>query len=88
MDPYDAAAVNGLDLGRRKIDDALLAQIFAELSKTAAQFDRSGAFPHENIALLRRHGIIGLQSARDPPDRSAQGLARRQTRRVHRRRRP
>jgi alkylation response protein AidB-like acyl-CoA dehydrogenase len=65
MDAYDASAVTGLDHVRREIDDAVLAGLSAELSKTAALYDRSGGFPHENIALLRRHGIIGLQAARD-----------------------
>ncbi len=63
MDAYDASVATSLDNVTRKVDAALLAQITAELAKTAALYDRSGAFPHDNIALLRRHGIIGLQAA-------------------------
>lgn len=65
MDAYDARNLAGTDDVTRSIDDATLAGISAELAKTAAEHDRTGSFPHENIALLRRHGIIGLQAARD-----------------------
>src|ERR1700722_7914898 len=65
MDAYDARSLAGIDDVTRSIDDATLAGISAELAKTAAEHDRTGSFPHENIALLRRHGIIGLQAARD-----------------------
>lgn len=65
MDAYDARNLAGIDDVTRVIDDATLAEISAELAKTAAEYDRTGSFPHENIALLRRHGIIGLQAARD-----------------------
>ena len=65
MDAYDAPAIAGLDDVKRSIDADVLVEITAELAKTAAHYDRTGDFPHENIALLRRHGIIGLQAARD-----------------------
>jgi alkylation response protein AidB-like acyl-CoA dehydrogenase len=65
MDAYDARIVAGIDDVTRSIDDATLAEISAKVAKTAAEHDRNGSFPHENIALLRRHGIIGLQAARD-----------------------
>ncbi len=65
MDAYDASAAASPDDVKREIDPAALAEITAELAKTAAQHDRAGSFPFENIALLRRHGIIGWQAARD-----------------------
>jgi len=65
MDAYDAQTVAGLDGLIRSIEDSVLAEISAELAGTAAAHDRDASFPHENIALLRRHGIIGLQAARD-----------------------
>jgi alkylation response protein AidB-like acyl-CoA dehydrogenase len=65
MDAYDAQTVSGLDGLTRSIDAGVLAEISAELARTAAEHDRHASFPHENIALLRRHGIIGLQAARD-----------------------
>jgi len=65
MDAYDASVPTNLGNVKRDIDAPVLAEITAELAKTAAQHDRAGSFPFENIALLRRHGIIGLQAARD-----------------------
>jgi alkylation response protein AidB-like acyl-CoA dehydrogenase len=65
MDAFDASVATGLDNVKRHIDAAVLAEITAELTKTAATLDRDGSFPHENFALLRRHGIVGLQAARD-----------------------
>jgi alkylation response protein AidB-like acyl-CoA dehydrogenase len=50
---------------KREIGEAELAEITAELAKTAGLHDRAGSFPFENFALLRRHGVIGLQASRD-----------------------
>jgi alkylation response protein AidB-like acyl-CoA dehydrogenase len=49
----------------RTIDPALLRGISETLAETAADYDRSGAFPVENFALLRRHGVVGLVAARE-----------------------
>jgi alkylation response protein AidB-like acyl-CoA dehydrogenase len=64
MDAVDASVVPGLDHLSREISDAVLAEISAELAVTAGQHDRDGSFPHANFALLRRHGVIGLQAVR------------------------
>src|SRR6478752_5722264 len=37
-------------------DDALLARLSALFAETAADYDRSGAFPHENFAALHANG--------------------------------
>lgn len=42
------------------MDDALLARLSAQFASTAADHDRSGAFPHANFELLQAHGLIGL----------------------------
>ncbi|SCX58078.1 acyl-CoA dehydrogenase family protein [Variovorax sp. EL159] len=42
------------------VDDAVLAQLSAQFAATAADHDRSGAFPHDNFAALQAHGLIGL----------------------------
>jgi alkylation response protein AidB-like acyl-CoA dehydrogenase len=65
MDAFDANLALGGEIGAREIPAELLAEISATLAKTAAHYDRTGAFPHENIALLRQHGIIGWVAARD-----------------------
>jgi len=46
------------------VDDALLAQLTRQFASTAADHDRSGAFPHANFALLQAHGLIGLVAPR------------------------
>ncbi|SDI40412.1 Acyl-CoA dehydrogenase [Pseudomonas flavescens] len=38
----------------------LLAGVTATLAASAADYDRSGAFPAENFALLHRHGLLAL----------------------------
>ena len=72
MDAYDAAVSTELGPTPREISQDTLAGITTELAKTAALHDRDASFPHGNIALLRRHGIIGWQAARalagDAPD--------------------
>jgi len=42
------------------VDDALLARLSAQFASTAADHDRSGAFPHANFELLQAHGLVGL----------------------------
>jgi alkylation response protein AidB-like acyl-CoA dehydrogenase len=42
------------------VDDALLARLSAQFASTAADHDRSGAFPHANFELLQAHGLDGL----------------------------
>jgi alkylation response protein AidB-like acyl-CoA dehydrogenase len=64
MDGFDSAA-NGLAGVRLSADPAILTEITARLAETAAAYDRSGAFPHENFQLLHRHGLTGLAAARE-----------------------
>lgn len=40
--------------------DRLLASLSAQLASTAADYDRSGAFPQANFDLLHRHGLLAL----------------------------
>jgi alkylation response protein AidB-like acyl-CoA dehydrogenase len=42
------------------VDAALLARLTAQFAATAADHDRSGAFPRENFATLQAHGLVGL----------------------------
>jgi alkylation response protein AidB-like acyl-CoA dehydrogenase len=42
------------------VDDALLARLTTQFAATAADHDRSGAFPRENFATLQAHGLVGL----------------------------
>ena len=42
-----------------------LQKITSTLAKTAAEYDRSGSFPHKNFQFLQSHGVIGLQAARE-----------------------
>jgi alkylation response protein AidB-like acyl-CoA dehydrogenase len=65
MDAFDTAVANGLSGVKLSADAAELLGISAQLAKTAAHYDRSGAFPHENFALLHQHGLIGLLAARE-----------------------
>lgn len=44
--------------------DALLPELTRELAHSAADYDRSGAFPAANFALLQRHGLLGLSVPR------------------------
>jgi alkylation response protein AidB-like acyl-CoA dehydrogenase len=65
MDAFDTAVGNSLSGVKLSADAAALPGISAQLAKTAAHYDRSGAFPHENFQLLHQHGLIGLVAARD-----------------------
>lgn len=42
------------------VDPAVLARLSAQFASTAADHDRSGAFPRQNFAALQAHGLIGL----------------------------
>ncbi|MEJ1129775.1 acyl-CoA dehydrogenase family protein [Variovorax sp. CCNWLW225] len=42
------------------VDGALLARLSAQFAATAADHDRSGAFPRQNFEALQSHGLIGL----------------------------
>lgn len=42
------------------VDAALLARLSEQFAATAADHDRSGAFPRENFEALQAHGLIGL----------------------------
>ena len=65
MDAFDTAVANGLNGVKLSADAAELPGISAQLAETAAHYDRSGAFPHENFQLLHQHGLIGLVAARE-----------------------
>jgi len=65
MDSFEGSATLPLTKQPTHIEPAALQDISAELAKTAAAFDRSAAFPHENFALLHRHGVIGLPAVRE-----------------------
>src|ERR1700710_1748837 len=52
MDSYEASA------------GAALAAISQHFAASAAQYDRSGAFPHENFAYLRAARLVGLPAER------------------------
>lgn len=47
-------------LARRQRIPAPLAQIAEQLAQQAAALDRSGEFPHANLALLHEYGLLGL----------------------------
>ncbi|KIQ28227.1 acyl-CoA dehydrogenase [Variovorax paradoxus] len=42
------------------VDAALLARLSAQFAATAADYDRSGAFPQENFEALQANGLVGL----------------------------
>jgi len=65
MDAFDATVVNALHGVTLRLKETDLPEISAQLGKTAAHYDRTGAFPHENFALLHHHGLIGLAAARE-----------------------
>jgi alkylation response protein AidB-like acyl-CoA dehydrogenase len=52
MDAYDATAPGGL------------AEVTRRLAATAARYDRSGEFPHDNFTYLREAGLVGLPAVR------------------------
>lgn len=43
-----------------RVDGALLARLSAQFAATAADHDRSGAFPRQNFDALQSHGLVGL----------------------------
>ncbi|MGJ7508614.1 acyl-CoA dehydrogenase family protein [Variovorax sp. GT1P44] len=45
-------------------DDALLARLSSQFAETAADHDRSGAFPRENFAALHENGLVSLVAPR------------------------
>ncbi|XAH21697.1 acyl-CoA dehydrogenase family protein [Xylophilus sp. GW821-FHT01B05] len=49
-----------LPLRRPAPDAALLARLSAQFAATAAEYDRSGAFPRANFETLQAHGLVGL----------------------------
>ncbi|MDH6593372.1 alkylation response protein AidB-like acyl-CoA dehydrogenase [Variovorax sp. TBS-050B] len=55
-----ASASSSVSSAPPAVDDALLARLSAQFASTAADHDRSGAFPHANFELLQAHGLIGL----------------------------
>jgi alkylation response protein AidB-like acyl-CoA dehydrogenase len=65
MDGFDATVVNSLQGVKLRLEEAELAAISALLGKTAAHYDRTGAFPHENFSFLHRNGLTGLVAARE-----------------------
>jgi alkylation response protein AidB-like acyl-CoA dehydrogenase len=65
MDAFDAQLPAAFAPALQEISPALLTEITATLAETASAHDRVGSFPHDNITLLRRHGIIGWVAARD-----------------------
>jgi len=65
MDAVDGAVSLGLAAVPREVSEADLAGISKALAKTAGAYDRSGAFPHENFALLHQYGVTGLVAARE-----------------------
>jgi alkylation response protein AidB-like acyl-CoA dehydrogenase len=65
MDAFDTAVASRLDGVNLRVDSAALAEISAQFAETAAHYDRTGQFPHENFAALHRHGLTGLAAARE-----------------------
>ena len=58
MDSFEKSATLPL------LHSAGLGKISRQLARTAAHYDRTGAFPHENIEILREAGIVGLPASR------------------------
>lgn len=54
----------------------VLKQIQEKLAATAASFDASGTFPHDNMALLSQTGLLALVAARPYGSQAGLGLAR------------
>lgn len=46
------------------LDEVFLAELTRSLAADAERYDRDGAFPHANLALLHRHGLLGLACER------------------------
>jgi alkylation response protein AidB-like acyl-CoA dehydrogenase len=65
MDAFETDVANGVAGLKLSVDSADLREISAQLARTAAHYDRTGAFPHENFARLHGRGLIGLVAARE-----------------------
>jgi alkylation response protein AidB-like acyl-CoA dehydrogenase len=64
MDSLDKPPAFNLEGLPRTASPEVLAEIACRFAESAAQHDREGSFAHENIALLREHGITGLAAVR------------------------
>jgi alkylation response protein AidB-like acyl-CoA dehydrogenase len=65
LSAYEKEAALPSERADRLFDPAKLQEISSVLAITAADYDRSSRFPHDNFRLLHSHGIIGLQAARE-----------------------
>ena len=61
---FDPAAAHAATRRHPPLDsdafDALLAQLTTEFAASAADYDRSGDFPHANLARLQEHDLLSL----------------------------
>jgi alkylation response protein AidB-like acyl-CoA dehydrogenase len=48
-----------------RVDDALLASLTQRFAATAADYDRSAEFPHQNFRILHEHKLLGLTVAEE-----------------------
>jgi alkylation response protein AidB-like acyl-CoA dehydrogenase len=64
MDTLDKIAAFSLEGLPRVARPEVLTEITRSFAATAAAHDHAGSFPHENIAALRKHGLIGLPAVR------------------------
>jgi alkylation response protein AidB-like acyl-CoA dehydrogenase len=46
-----------------RVDDSLLSALTQRFAATAAEYDRSAEFPHQNFAILHEHKLLGLTVA-------------------------
>jgi alkylation response protein AidB-like acyl-CoA dehydrogenase len=64
MDAFEAQPAPQLAHLPRHAAPEVLAEITRRLAETAADYDKSGAFPAANFALLHQHGLVGLPAVR------------------------
>lgn len=57
---YSERDIQRVEDGDEFPSDALLHEISQTLALTAAEYDRSGDFPHDNLQFLHRHHLLGL----------------------------